>query len=63
MQVSLTLNQKYYNILGSKYDNIFAFGEILKKERIIPKLVRNGNRLYNMKVMGKGLTPTSFRDS
>jgi hypothetical protein len=63
MQVSLIYKSEIIYILGSKYDNIFAFGEILKKERIIPKLVRNGNRLYNMKVAGKGLTPTSFRDS
>lgn len=32
MQVSLIYKSEIIYILGSKYDNIFAFGEILKKE-------------------------------
>lgn len=60
----LVLVLEYFDfILGSRYDHIFAFGEILKNERIAPKLIRNGNRLYQMSIKGKGLTTTVFRDS
>lgn len=51
------------NFIGSRYDHIFAFGEILKNQRVAPKLIRNGNRLYQMLIKGKGLTTTVFRDS
>jgi hypothetical protein len=52
-----------YAHAGSRYDNVFMFREILRKQRICPKLIRNGNRLYQMTVKGEGLTHTVFRDS
>lgn len=63
MQVHLKKFNKFILKIGSKYDNIFCFAKILENERIAPKLIRSGNRLYEMKVEGKGLTKTVFRDS
>ena len=50
---------------GGRYDCTLIFGEIIKLG-IVPELVRQGNRLYEMKVSrasDENVTETIFRDS
>lgn len=48
---------------GSKYDNVFVFGEVIRTLSVCPKMIRSGNRLYQMEIHSKGMTRTIFRDS
>ena len=48
---------------GGRYDCTLIFGEILK-QGLVPELIRQGNRLYEMKInKSNGVTKTFFRDS
>ena len=48
---------------GGRYDCTLIFGELIRNH-ITPELIRQGNRLYEMKVPGDEITTTTiFRDS
>jgi hypothetical protein len=61
-------NPKYKTIafshFGGRYDVTLIFGEILRRGKVCPSMIRQGNKMFEMRVgKGKSTPETIFRDS
>lgn len=63
-----SLNRRYKTVafshFGGRYDMTLVLGQLYRQGGLIPQVVRNGNKLYEIYVSkSKVIAPTAFRDS